>query len=321
MTDALPPWLEPAWQRFSTSVAGSRLPHALLIAGPEGIGKRALANAMAASLLCEIAGAQTACGTCRGCQLFIAGSHPDFLHVAPESGGSGILKIEGIRDLTAFSQLTSQYKSHRVAVIAPAEAMNRNAANALLKTLEEPPAEMVVILVSDAPAQLPATIRSRCQHYRLGMPSSAGALEWLGEQGVEPSQAALSLAVAGGAPLRAVQIHQQAGVAHWQALVADIVAVASGQRSAVAAAADWQESGAGLVNEYMQRLIALLRRHQYAPVNQSLADEAFNQLAKNLSAEYLDRVYRSLTELRAATSPGLAKELSLEAHFLLWSPA
>ncbi len=321
MITPIPPWHHAAWQRFNASVDNARLAHAMLIAGPIGIGKRALAKNMAASLLCEAPVNHNACGQCRGCQLFAAGSHPDFLTLEPESGGSGILKIEGVRDLTAFSQLTSQYKGYRVAVLAPAEAMNRNAANALLKTLEEPPAEMVLILVSDAPARLPATIRSRCQHYRLGMPGQASALRWLGEQGIEAKQAELSLVLAGGAPLQALQIHQAEGVAHWQALVADIAEVVNGQKSAVVAAADWRETGAVMVNDYMQRLIVLLQRHQHAPIADALCDQSFMGLSKKLPAARLDRVYQSLVELRAAASPGLAKELSLEALFLLWSQA
>lgn len=319
MTNALPTWLSAVCQRFNDAADNARLAHALLISGPVGIGKRALASDMAASLLCEAPSQRSACGQCRGCQLFSAGSHPDFLNLEPEAGGSGILKIEGIRDLITFSQLTSQYKGYRVAVVAPAEAMNRNAANALLKTLEEPPAEMVLILVSDAPARLPATIRSRCQHYRLGMPAQVDALQWLREQGMQPRQAELSLLLAGGAPLHALQIHQEEGVAQWQAFVADTARVVNGQKSAVAAAADWQEAGALQVNGLMQRLIVLLKRDQHAPIVDALCDQAFTGLSQKLPAARLDRIYQSLIELRAAASPGLAKELSLEAHFLLWS--
>ncbi len=321
MVNDCPPWMDVPWQRFGASVSSQRLPHALLVAGPEGIGKRALATRMAASLVCEQASAEPACDECRSCQLFAAGSHPDFLLLEPEAGGSGILKIEGIRDLTAFSQLTSQYQGYRVAVVAPAEAMNRNAANALLKTLEEPPADMVLILVSDAPAQLPATIRSRCQHYRLGIPDQASALEWLKGQGVDSGQAETLLLIAGGAPLRALQLHETQGLSHWQSLVADIARVASGQKTAVAAAADWQDTAGLTLNGDMQRLVALLRRHAQKPITDSLCDQAFNALSRNLSDDRLDHLYQALVGLRGATSPGLAKELSLEAHFLLWSSA
>ena len=321
MTDRVYPWLAEAWRRFNAAIAASRLPHALLIAGPAGIGKRALAEAMAARLLCLSPAEGLACGQCRGCQLRIAGSHPDFLSIAPEEGGSGILKIEAVRDLTAFSQLTSQYQGHRVAIVSPAEAMNRNAANALLKTLEEPPAEMVLILVSDAPARMPATIRSRCQSYRLGMPAENTARDWLMSQGIGQGEAETLLALRGGAPLQAMAVHEQEGMAHWQALVRDIAGVTGGQKSPVEAAAAWQEAGATAVNQSMQRLLALLMRHQYAAVNSALADQSFQELAAGLSAGRLDRIQRSLTDLRAAASPSLAKELALEAHFLLWSPA
>ncbi len=317
------PWQQDAWQRFEKSRQTGRLGHAILLSGPAGTGKKAFANAMASRLLCEQPEAGSACGACRGCRLLAAGSHPDHLVIEPEEGGSGILKIEPIRVLTEFSQRTSQYSGARVAIIQPAEAMNRNAANALLKTLEEPSAGMTLILVTHAPARLPATIRSRCQQYRLGIPAPEAAVQWLdgalsNDSNHPPGE--LLLALSGGAPLQALALAEAVGLDDWQALTESIAGVHTGALTPVQAAAQWQEQGGLAVIQQMQRLVSLLRRHQVTPMTGALCTKGFARLAADLSPQRLHQRESALYRLHASASPGLAKELSVEAPFLLWSP-
>jgi DNA polymerase-3 subunit delta' len=311
------PWQEALWQRFDRALNAKRSPHALLLAGPQGLGKFALAKAMAARVLCDNPQSGFACGQCRGCLLRMAGSHPDYTLIEPEAGGSGILKIEAIRALTAFSQRTSQYNRYRVAILSPAEAMNKHTANALLKTLEEPPASVLLILVSHRPGILPATIRSRCQLHRVSLPRQAEALNWLQEQGFTAPEAVLKLA--GGAPLAAAQLADERIDARFQTLISAITRIVQRQASPVAIAADWQAVGALETTTLMQRLALELARWQAAPAQSDRLSAAITPIAKAMPIKRLHRIADRLTQLRGAATQSLSRELSLEALFLLWS--
>ena len=202
------------WQARAASDLLSRrasFPHALLIHGPRGIGKHALALGLAQGLLCELPRADSlGCGVCPGCHLAIAGEHPDLMRlelvqIDDETGELEVVErivVDRVRDVTKFVQLTSHRQRAKVVVIAPAERMNAEAANALLKSLEEPPTGTFLILVSDAPARLAATIVSRCRKLLAPQPSTEDARSWLVAQGVaEPD---VALAQASGAPLAAL---------------------------------------------------------------------------------------------------------------------
>jgi len=211
------PWQEEVWSRL-VGMHG-RLPHALLVHGRPGIGKMHLAQVLAQSLLCESRSKEgLACGTCAACGWFAAGNHPDFRLVQPEalapadedaSAGepeeegkkkaSKQIKIEQIRALSDFLNLGSHRNGNRVVLIHPAESMNPGSANALLKSLEEPSAGVIFVLVSHQPRRLLATVRSRCHALALALPQRELSLRWLQGQGSKVTAAAL--AFAGDAPL------------------------------------------------------------------------------------------------------------------------
>jgi DNA polymerase-3 subunit delta' len=209
------PWLPLLpWQldaARATLAQRASWPHAMLLHGPRGIGKHALALNLAQALLCESPRADgLACGECAGCRYATAGQHPDFLRlelllIDPEEGTLAPVEtigIDRVRALTQFVQLTSHRQRAKVAVICPAERMNAAAANALLKTLEEPPPGTYLILVSDQPGRVPATILSRCRRFAAPVPAPATARAWLAAQGVEEPD--LALAQAAGAPIDAL---------------------------------------------------------------------------------------------------------------------
>jgi DNA polymerase-3 subunit delta' len=207
-----------------------RLPHALLIHGVRGTGKLALAERIAQFLLCEHPeAARKPCDACDGCRWFIAGSHPDWRRIEPEALArapavepeegdapakkgkpSTEIKVEQVRELAGFLNLRSHRGRLRVALVHPAEEMNPNAANALLKGLEEPPAGAVFLLVSHRPARLLPTIRSRCVALPVSIPPREEALGWLSAQGAKSP--ARWLAYAGGAPLMALDYAGRAEV-------------------------------------------------------------------------------------------------------------
>lgn len=209
-----------AWDRLVRQV--ERLPHALLLHGPQGVGKLQLAERFAQFLLCEARERGTVpCGGCDGCRWFVAGNHPDLRFVEPEAiarqaaiedsegtqkqkGKPSVeIRIEQIRGLADFLNIGSHRGGRRVAIVHPAEAMNAHASNALLKSLEEPPAGAFFLLVSHRPSRLLATIRSRCVPAPVPLPGAGAALAWLEALGVR--EGARRLAFAGGAPLRALE--------------------------------------------------------------------------------------------------------------------
>ena len=184
------PWLSAARGQLAAAVRHDRVPHALLIQDAPGAGGGQLALWMA-RLLLGVAAPQEA-------------RHPDFTHIGPLEESRQI-RIEQARELSAHLALASHQGGYKVAVIDPADALNWNAANALLKTLEEPPARTVLILVAQQPSRLPATILSRCQRVRLRMPERAPTLQWLAAHvGAGPWEAVLD--VIGNAPLLAADL-------------------------------------------------------------------------------------------------------------------
>ncbi|MCL7461619.1 DNA polymerase III subunit delta' [Pseudomonas sp. NW5] len=209
MAEPLPSWLEPLWQSL---VRRRQHAHAYLLQGVPGIGKRELANRLGAWLLCSAAQPEGACGQCKSCLLLQAGSHPDVFEVYPEEPDKPI-RVDQVRELVDFITRTAQLGGRKLVQLAPAEAMNLNAANALLKSLEEPSGDTVMLLVSHQPSRLLPTIRSRCQALSCPPPSMAQALDWLQVHLPEADEAQRRqlLALAGGAPLRALEL-QAAGV-------------------------------------------------------------------------------------------------------------
>jgi DNA polymerase-3 subunit delta' len=205
----------PPWQRAAAAAAlqaRARWPQALLITGRRGIGKRLLAEHFAQALLCEHPNPDgSACGVCPSCGYVVAGAHPDLRVLElTEIDDDGevkpvdVIKVERIRELIEFTQLSTHRQRAKVALIVPAENMNAAAMNALLKTLEEPPPATYLLLVSHLPGRLPPTIVSRCQRLVAPEPDAAVATAWLAAHGAE--NAPSLLAQAGGAPLLALTL-------------------------------------------------------------------------------------------------------------------
>lgn len=195
------PWFETQWQTFAQQVDVDRLPHALLLIGQEGVGCLEMAQAMAQYLLCNAPQESISCGRCKSCLLLKADSHPDLLHVFLEEKSKAI-KISQIRRISDLTANTAQQGGRKLVIIHPAEAMNANAANALLKNLEEPSGDCVFILVAEQPAFLMATIRSRCSKMVVTTPSKQDALGWLQRNRVADADRLLQ--EAGGRPLRVI---------------------------------------------------------------------------------------------------------------------
>jgi DNA polymerase-3 subunit delta' len=198
------PWLSGHWSFFMQRLESDKLAHALMIEGPAGVGKMDLARAMIARLLCR-ENQPHACGQCRSCQLLASGAHPDYFDLQPEED-SKVIKVDQVRALIGKLDLTTSISERKVAYIHPADVMNGASANALLKSLEEPAGNTVLILVSDNPGRLPVTIRSRCQSISINQPDTRLVQDWLEQtSGRALEQVKAALQAAGGSPLRAEQ--------------------------------------------------------------------------------------------------------------------
>ena len=316
------------WQRtalIELTARRARWPHALLITGSRGIGKRMLADALARALLCETPGSNgTPCGECPGCRYAAAGQHPDLRVIEPIDVTDDVAKpvewivVDRIRALTRWAQLTSHRGGAKVGIIDPAERMNPAAANALLKTLEEPAADTYLLLVSHQPGRLPATIRSRCQVIAAPPPTAAQGAEWLAAQGVRDAERLL--AQANGAPLAALALADygyQAERAAWMralAAPADLSVTAlglridagprEGRKDRLAAAIDWLAAWCADLARV---------RAGGAPVQNPDYAAQLAALARSVAGVALFRYHRSLLDQRALLARPLQPRLVAEA--------
>ena len=209
------PWQENQWSLISSLIQAKTLPHAILLQGSAGTGKHEFAHHLAKSVLCrQPTSSHSACGQCEACRIVDAQTHPDLINIKPlppEKSKSKTpvlsIKVEGIRALCKKLTRTSQFEGFRVAIIEDADFMVISASNGLLKTLEEPGDDVLIILVSSKPARLPVTVRSRCRKIRFELPDTEVALSWLNTQSV--IDADLALRMAHGAPLIAIALDEE----------------------------------------------------------------------------------------------------------------
>ncbi|WP_107852460.1 DNA polymerase III subunit delta' [Oceanimonas marisflavi] len=234
-------WLIPVWQPLLQGVRERRLGHALLIKGMAGLGKGELAGKLATALLCQHTN-NAPCGMCHACELTAAGSHSD-LHVVGREGRS--IGIDAIRELGRIMSESARLGHGKVAIIERAELMTEAAANALLKTLEEPAGESTLILVSSQPERLLPTLISRCQQWLVPQPDTQTALAWLNEQGVSATPAALS--VNQGSPLQTLEYLQQGADDKRLTLLDELVRLAEAPAALPGVQASLQEQPVHLV--------------------------------------------------------------------------
>jgi DNA polymerase-3 subunit delta' len=339
------PWLQPTWTRLVE--LGERLPHALLFVGPAGLGKRALAEALAARLLCDAPRADGhACGHCEPCLWRISGNHPDLQRVVPEAealvaseadgaaeaGGKAAstqIRIDQIRELQAALSVTGHHGTRRVVLLDPAEAMNGVTANALLKLLEEPPEGCVFVLVSSSPRTLLPTIRSRCQQWHFGRPDEAALARWATH--ADPGARAM-LALGGGMPLAAERLAEGGGTALHARFVRDIgglqpadVLRLAGQWEAWLRSKEALAAGFGLpeLADWMQRWVsdlAALRlggRLRFFPAQEGV----LAALASRMSVAAASACYNELAQIRKVSRHPLSLRLVLEDMLMRYARA
>jgi len=316
------PWQLQEWQQLNQLIQGKKLPHAIMFAGAKGIGKRHLAEALGQLLLCLAPVEGTPCGKCRGCLLNKAQNHPDFIVLEPEDGAKAI-KVDQVRSLIEDLGKTAQQGGYKVVVLEPAEAMNTNAANALLKSLEEPAANTLLILVCHTPSAVLPTIRSRCQMRLLATPGSEQVIHWLRPlMGGNTTPVEKLMEAAGGAPLTALAYLETDALERRDNWMLSLVRLSSGQISAIEVAAQWQkEDVIALVEWFLVWLHAVVRWQVGAGqvlINQ-LPKDFRDRLAKIpavLLHRYLEKLLVSKRQLLSNANPN--KQLLLEEMLLDW---
>jgi DNA polymerase-3 subunit delta' len=205
-----------AKRMLSRSLAAGRVPHAYIFKGPEGVGKRLFARGVAAAVNCRDKERIGACGVCSSCKKFRSMNHPDFQVVSPEKG---VIKIDQIRRLTKELSYPPYESTMRVVVLEDVQTMRREAANSLLKTLEEPPENNLLILTAEASQELLATLTSRCQVVSFAQLSVDDTMNILLQQGVEREAARLLARLSEGSPGKALLLHKTEMIDLWRKLV------------------------------------------------------------------------------------------------------
>ncbi len=319
-SETLHPWLEPAWRSLASHIESDRIPHALLIHGPAGIGKAGLAAQFARKLLCTGI-APLACGQCPSCHLFAADTHPDYQRVGPEEPGKAI-KVDAIRKLINDLALKPQYGGYRIFVIDQAEQMNLSSANALLKTLEEPAERTLILLVSHRPSRLPPTILSRCQKLTLRPPKVDEALRWLEAQRPGCSAEVL-LSAAGGSPLRALALAATDVVERRQQVFGEFTAVLGRRQDPVRVAERWHGQSHEECIDWMASWVTDLIVLVMAPAGRRVRNIDFlpqlGKLAEPLSARRLIDFRDELMKTRQALGGQANRQLLLEEALIRWS--
>lgn len=322
------PWLQDAWQ--SLHGLRARLPNALLLKGAKGIGKQDIAVTFAQSLLCESPSADgMPCCECDSCHWFEQGSHPDFRLVQPDALSdsdesnekestkkpSREISVDQIRALSNFANMSAHRGGYRIVLVHPAESMNINSANALLKTLEEPTEKLLFILVTHKPQQLLPTILSRCLSLVVNTPSREVGAAWLKQQGVTDPEKAL--AQSGFAPLLALHWAEEGeGTEDINILLSAIQRPA--QMDALALADKLQRSAPALVVHCLQQWCydlasaKMTGQVRYFPEQ----TEVLKKLSANVSSMTLLRYQKELQVAKREAFHPLNPKLQFESILL-----
>jgi DNA polymerase-3 subunit delta' len=311
------PWLHP-WQRLlRDSRSAGRLPHSTLLLSTPGLGAEHLADWLAAATLCQATPALAPCGACPSCMLLRSNSHPDY-HLVKLEDEAKQIKVDQVRELIDALSLKSYRGGYKVGVIEGAEALNTNGANAFLKTLEEPSADTLLVMIARPTHRLPATIASRCLRIALRPPTTAAALAWLAAHGPAGQDFTAALVLAGGAPLLALEL-QEAGIAALEAaMLADLKALAAGAVDVTLLADQWVRSNLPLRMTWLENWIT-------CRVHTSLGAGNLTQTAGRVrlpgallkpKIRPLFELLDAIRELRRLASTGMNQQLALEALLL-----
>jgi DNA polymerase-3 subunit delta' len=317
----IPEWLKTEFDPLTELIQRDKLPHALLIHGPAGTGRRLLALSIIGRVLgIEVTESEAALATGALVDEERAPVHPDFrlVQIPVEKR---FIPIDSIRQLIGFMNLTSHQRGYKTALINPANAMTRDAANSLLKTLEEPPGASVTVLITDSLSRLPATIVSRCHRVRVAVPSTAAAMAWLQQQDPKGDWESV-LSLAGGAPVRALAYRREGAIEKVADFARDVDALARRRASPVEVARRWARVDPELcLNWLYQAIAAELRGSGESGGPQRGIKSGSGRLQNGTESLNIERAFgdlRKVGELKRLQGRGLNAELQLSGILTRW---
>jgi DNA polymerase-3 subunit delta' len=314
------PWLNKNILDWHQIVQKNRVPHAVLIDGSQGLGKIYLANTMAQIALCENLTDDGVCQNCKSCELIHANSHLDLIHIRAENS---IIKIDQIRKLSQDVTLTTTRNQYKVIIIENAENLNKSSANALLKTLEEPPKSSIIILTSSDSSRLLATIKSRCLKLNVSNPSRQLSLNWLSKRHLESKNEDLnlSLILTNNAPLLADKILQDQKIIQLKTMIDDLYLLKVSSLTILEVTKKWLDDeiyfNLSLVSNFLMILIQvklkLVLVDDFTEIRQY--QDLLNQL--NSHVRLLDFINTIHIFIKRLNTP-LKKELLIEELLINW---
>lgn len=304
------PWQHDIWQSFCESVSKDRVAHAMLISGVEGVGVSELAYAMARYLLCVSPLEDVACGRCRGCQLISSDTHPD-LFVLKREDDAAQIKVDQVRGCVDFVAKTSFAEGPKVVLVEYADTMNINAANALLKSLEEPQGQTVFLLTSNRLSAILPTIRSRCRGIAVATPSRQSAAEWFVSQELDIDLSVLDQA--GGAPVLAKRWIEGSYLEQKSKIIDALTQLLTFRSGAVKVASTWQPNDLESNLQIQIQILEQAVKHKLASNKPQEDTELFDVLQK-VAELYLFRLRDKLllklgqVRSRANLNPAMVNE-------------
>lgn len=322
MLNPILPWQQQNWELLGSYISQHRIPQALLITGRKGLGKYQLASQFAQSLLCTARlESGLFCGHCSSCLLFAAGTHPDFMPVTPEEDKK-IIGIDAIRQLITKLTLKPQFESYRVVLINPADQLNSNAANGFLKCLEEPNERTCIVLLTEKPSKLPATIISRCQKLAVTIPSQNIAKAWLNTEKITDNLEVL-LSLAQGAPLLAKEYANDAIIKTRLQCFNDWLKVAKAELNPVVVAELWHKQNVAMIMSWQMSWITDIIKSRFNPEAQSLyhADlrNGLQELSLRLNLKNVYNFYDLLLSSQQKIETQINKQLMFEEILIHWA--
>lgn len=315
------PWQETAWQRMVSVARQNQLTHAWLVQGSRGTGRLQFVQQLSQLLLCEQPGPDGACGHCQSCHWFAAETHPDRVVIAPEDEGKAI-KVDQIRGLIETLSLSAHGRQgRRVVVISPAEAMNRQAANSLLKSLEEPPLNTYFFLIAAELSALPATIRSRCQLLKLPSPDEPQAATWLEQTFGASPENALALEMTNNAPIEALELLNSGAIPVYQQLFQAFIQTGTHSQSPLSLAEQWLKQEQYMPIKWLLRWVSVLIKLKQAGAsmhNPLYRNQGVESLLQALTLPQFYRFYDEVLETNRLSAAPLNRRLQLESLFTKW---
>lgn len=318
------PWQQTQWQYLLQANQQKHLAHALLFSGVADCGKKDFAVKIAQALLCQNKNDQYTipCGQCKSCYVFQAKSHPDYKNIGLEDAKKDIA-IAQIRELSRFLELSCSYGKMTIGIINDADRMSNEAANGLLKTLEEPPKDSLIILVSSNPARLTATTRSRCQNISFPPPNQNTALAWLKAQNLQHSAEHL-LSIGMGRPLLAQQFDDESLLKQRSQCFKDIVIVLQKRKNIFDISPQWKKLDFQMLLDWqitwIQQCIII---HSSSSHSKQWDDTApqFKQLTTQLDSQKLWQLYDGFLKLIPKANHSINQQLFVEKMLLIWLQA